>query len=122
MQHLTPEQRATLNRVLQERRLALEGELADHRQDLAALAPTLAERPQNSSAYPANANDREVEAALSDMDSAELAAVQRAQQHLQDDSFGICVDCAQPIPFARLMIEPEALRCVACASIFERKL
>lgn len=122
MQHLNPEQRATLNSVLKERRRALEGELADHRQDLATLTLTLAERPQNSSSYPANANDREVEAALSDMDSAELAAVRRAQQHLQDDHFGICVDCAQAIPFARLLIEPEALRCVACASIFERKL
>lgn len=122
MQHLNPEQRATLDRVLQERRRALEGELADHRQDIAALAPPLAERPQNSSDYPANANDREVETALSELDAVELAAVQRAQRHLHQDSFGICVDCAKPIPFARLLIEPEALRCVACASIFERKL
>lgn len=122
MQHLTPEQRAMLDHALQARRRALEVELAEHRQDLAELAPQLAERPQNSSAYPANANEREVEAALSDMDSAELAAVRLAQQHLHDDNFGICVDCAKPIPFARLLIEPEALRCVACASIFERKL
>jgi DnaK suppressor protein len=122
MQHLTSEQRATLDQVLQERRRTLEVELAEHRQDLAALAPTLADRAQNNSAYPPNANDREVETALSTLDAVELAAVHRAQKHLHDDNFGICVDCTQAIPFARLLIEPEALRCVACASIFERKL
>jgi DnaK suppressor protein len=122
MNHLSTEQRAILSGKLLERQHSLESDLAEHPQNLVGLGQAPRERGQNSSEFPANTNDREVETALSDMDLQELAAVQLAQQRVQDDNFGNCVDCAQPIPFARLLIEPEALRCVACAAIFERKL
>jgi DnaK suppressor protein len=48
----------------------------------------------------------------------ENTAGQRAQVHaalarLDAGTYGICVDCGQPIPDARLEVRPEAARCVA---------
>ena len=33
---------------------------------------------------------------------------------LAEDGFGLCAECEEPIPFARLMSMPEATVCVAC--------
>ncbi|MDT8956638.1 TraR/DksA family transcriptional regulator [Aeromonas caviae] len=34
---------------------------------------------------------------------------------------GICCDCDEPIPIARLHAEPDAPRCIECQTLFERK-
>ena len=65
------------------------------------------------------ASDREVDMALTDLDLRELDAVNGALLRLHDPAFGICVDCARAIPFDRLRIEPEALRCVPCETLHE---
>lgn len=49
-----------------------------------------------------------------------LSAVTEAQQRLQSGDYGVCVYGYQAIPFERLQIEPEALRCTACQSVTER--
>ena len=33
---------------------------------------------------------------------------------LRSDEFGLCAECDEPIPFARLMTVPESTVCVAC--------
>lgn len=35
---------------------------------------------------------------------------------LEDPDFGICVGCEEPIPIKRLLLMPESIRCVPCAS------
>jgi DnaK suppressor protein len=40
----------------------------------------------------------------------------RALQRIEGSEFGICTRCKEPIPIARLMVMPEAMRCVKCAS------
>ncbi|MBW1833433.1 MAG: TraR/DksA C4-type zinc finger protein [Deltaproteobacteria bacterium] len=34
---------------------------------------------------------------------------------IDDPDFGLCCECEEPIPFARLMIMPESDLCVKCA-------
>jgi len=34
---------------------------------------------------------------------------------INDPDFGLCRECEEPIPFARLMIVPESDLCVQCA-------
>lgn len=34
---------------------------------------------------------------------------------LNDDDFGMCLKCKQPIPIGRILIRPESLLCVNCA-------
>jgi len=46
----------------------------------------------------------------------ELASLERAQTKLDDPDFGLCRECEEPIPPARLMILPETDLCVECAA------
>lgn len=48
-----------------------------------------------------------------------LIAAHRARSVAQGD--GRCETCSEPIPAARLKAEPDALRCVECQTLFERK-
>ncbi len=45
------------------------------------------------------------------------ALIQRA---LEDEEFGLCEECGEKIPEARLMIMPEATRCVPCQQEMEQ--
>jgi len=40
---------------------------------------------------------------------------------IRDGTYGICADCRKRIPAARLMVKPEAARCVACQVEYERR-
>lgn len=48
-----------------------------------------------------------------------LIAAHRARAKTIGD--GICCDCDEPIPIARLQAEPDAPRCIECQTLFERK-
>lgn len=48
--------------------------------------------------------------------SRELTDIDAAFDRVADGTYGICRDCGQPIPAARLEIRPTADRCVSCAS------
>ena len=45
-----------------------------------------------------------------------LGNLNRVLSKIDDDDFGICLKCKQPIPIGRIMIRPESLLCVNCAS------
>jgi DnaK suppressor protein len=45
-----------------------------------------------------------------------LSRLERALRRIDDDhDFGLCSECCEPIPIKRLMLMPEATRCVRCA-------
>jgi len=48
-----------------------------------------------------------------------LHALKLALGRLDDDDFGLCVECDTPIPAARLLAVPESRMCVACAAKLE---
>jgi len=50
---------------------------------------------------------------------AELLRLQAALQRLEQDDYGICADCDEPISEGRLMIDLAADYCVQCASKHE---
>ena len=57
---------------------------------------------------------RELEFALDERETAELALVQAALNRIAQGTYGQCVDCGVEIPAARLHAAPEAARCIAC--------
>jgi len=59
--------------------------------------------------------------ALVSRDLAELANVEQALGRMADGSYGECVDCGNPIPYARLAAYPAARRCVACQEAAEKR-
>jgi DnaK suppressor protein len=70
--------------------------------------------------------DEAAQSALSDVGDAEqrrdieeLERVQAALRRLDAGVYGDCVDCAEPIPLARLRVQPAAERCAACQARHE---
>ncbi|GMV45580.1 MAG: hypothetical protein AMXMBFR66_09780 [Pseudomonadota bacterium] len=59
-------------------------------------------------------DERAIGIALGDIDRAELAEIDAALRRMDEDRYGLCIECENDIPFERLQAEPAALRCVAC--------
>jgi DnaK suppressor protein len=75
-------------------------------------------RPEDSTAQVTTA--RELEFAMDERETAELAAIQAALNRIEAGVYGQCVDCGKDIPAARLHAAPEAARCIACQEKAEK--
>lgn len=64
----------------------------------------------------------EVRSAEEDRDEGELREVEAALARLDAGQYGICVDCDEAIPLARLQARPSAARCVACQEQDEKRV
>jgi DnaK suppressor protein len=62
---------------------------------------------------------RDLEFAINEHETAELATIDAALARLQAGTYGQCTDCDANIPPARLDAAPEAARCVGCQEKFE---
>ena len=96
---LTSFQRSQLVRLIRRRREAL---LAELRED--AIAPPVTDADDFDAAR----------------DWGELRALDAALKRLEQGRYGICIDCAVDIPYARLEAAPEALRCAPCQERHEK--
>lgn len=116
---LTAAQLKELKDMLLTRRKALKGEMA---QNLANLAPAelSGSVSQDESARLKN-QTREVDAALTSLDAADLARIDRALEAMDEGTYGLCDECGCHIPFERLKIEPMTQHCVDCKSKWEQK-
>ena len=56
-----------------------------------------------------------IDEAVLDNSKQTLSKIERALTMIDDPDFGLCCECEEPIPFARLMIMPESHLCVKCA-------
>jgi len=61
----------------------------------------------------------EVIDALGNETRLELNKIAKALDQIENDTYGICVDCGQEIPLARLKVHPFADRCIRCATAAE---
>lgn len=69
-------------------------------------------QPEDSRAQVAT--ERELEFALGERETAELAAIEAALARIEAGTYGQCTDCGATIPAARLHASPDAQRCIAC--------
>lgn len=118
---LSGAQRAELERLLYTRLQTMQDQVTTHRQELGLVDHASALLAQDADDAPQRASDREVDQALTNIDQQQLDALGQALRRVHDADFGLCHDCELPIPYARLEVEPEAMRCVTCQAIFERK-
>jgi DnaK suppressor protein len=54
-------------------------------------------------------------------DDEELQALEEALARLEAGEYGVCIDCGEAIPIARLQAELQAQRCVRCQERIERQ-
>ncbi|KPU95133.1 molecular chaperone DnaK [Variovorax paradoxus] len=56
-----------------------------------------------------------------EIDRARLEEIEQAIARLASGRYGICEDCANEIPRARLLARPTAIRCTACQTATEAR-
>jgi DnaK suppressor protein len=56
-----------------------------------------------------------------EIDRTRLKDVDEAQQRMAEGGYGICTDCGEDIPRARLRAQPIAVRCAACQAALEAR-
>jgi DnaK suppressor protein len=65
-------------------------------------------------------SERELELILDDRETSEIRAIDAALERIEAGTYGECVDCGVQIPDQRLLVAPEAARCVGCQGKFEQ--
>lgn len=118
---LDPTDRGTLRSELLKRREALLAALALHQGGETRVQHARELLLQDGDDAPQRDADREVDLAFTDHERHELADIGAALQRLDADEYGVCTDCGADIPLARLKVQPQALRCVACESSQESR-
>lgn len=63
--------------------------------------------------------DRDILSSILSIDSEEMNELEEALKRLRDGTYGICVDCGNEIPEARLEARPTTVRCIDCQASLE---
>ncbi len=106
---------APYQQQLLDMRTALLAQIAAQRGGTISRAEAAADhfdQPDDSRAQ--EASERELEFALGERETAELAAIDAALARIDAGTYGQCTDCGVTIPVARLQASPEAWRCIPC--------
>lgn len=117
---LSAAQLKELKDMLLARRKALTAEMDQNIENLAPPEVNAGSVSQDENARLRN-QTREVDAALTNLDAADIARIDRALEAMDDGSYGFCVRCGCDIPFERLKIEPMTQHCVKCKSELEKE-
>lgn len=117
---MTHDQRLVLARLLQLRLVEMEQQRAGALQGLTQADSAQQRRLLDADDATQQAGVHEVEGSVSDIESEQFNAIRAALQRIHEADYGLCVDCQSAIPFERLSIEPQTLRCAPCESRHER--
>ena len=119
--HLSQSQRSVLAEALASRLVMLRSQHASQPPGLTQAERSSLAREEDAGEAMQRAGDREVEALVADIDSAEADAIEAALHRIHGIGYGRCAECDVAIPFERLRVEPQALRCVPCQTLREEQ-
>ena len=123
MRYMTIEQRETLQEWLKVRAAMLRREIAGAlRGSGSEAAIGLANHLEEIDDEAVADLESVIEVAEIERDARELREVERALARLHEPEYGVCADCGEDIPYARLSANPVATRCTACQERAERVL
>jgi len=122
MSRLTKSQRADIRDALVANRTAL---LEQVRNDLEQSGQTqyaeiLGRASGDSSDEALAVTLGDLSAARVDHEIRQLRELDAAMARIDTDDFGVCAECGEAIPAARLKANPAALRCVNCQELHEK--
>lgn len=90
--------------------LLTDAQRRDLTQELAAELGRISRRLELFEDTDADDRDQEEQQSLLEKQSVFDAALSR----IDTNSYGICIDCSEPIPYGRLILQPETERCANC--------
>lgn len=117
---LSQEQRIALFDLLQAQLASFERDRAAQLHGLTQAESARERLLQDADDARQRAGAHEVEAIVAEIDSEEYNDIRSALQRIHGADYGICIDCQTTIPFERLQLEPQTLRCITCQTIHER--
>jgi DnaK suppressor protein len=101
----------SLRQVLIKRRDALRKALAG---DLSLLKELREQSSGDVVDFALDSAQDEISSQLAEVESRELALIERALETMREGNYGICEGCEKPIPLARLQALPYATTCIEC--------
>lgn len=120
MPQLTLRECDSLARVLHERKQTMREEIA------AGLAGMREETYMDLLSGTSDAGDESLATLITDVanaevvrDATELRDILAAEARLAAGTYGICIDCEEPVPYVRLVAYPTAKRCIRCQRAHE---
>lgn len=116
---LTPGQHALLESTLLAQRQRVEQALQAQLGGADRVAHARELLAEDARELPAHEDERELDQARGDRLLTELRELDDALMRLRTPGYGRCVDCAAVIPFDRLQLQPQALRCTECQTAAE---
>jgi len=115
------EQIDQLQRIVRDRREALATEILDE------VAKSRDDTYANLAGPVTDTGDEAVADLIADLDNAEISRdlqeiseLEAARDRIAAGTYGVCADCGNAIDFARLRVQPAALRCVHCQRVHEK--
>jgi RNA polymerase-binding protein DksA len=118
-QVLSAEQRAWLAAELERRYRSLVEQSREHTGGLSRTEHAHEVLEQDADDAPQRESERELDFAQAERDQHELNLVGQAFLRVNSAAYGLCIDCGEPIGFARLEAQPWVLRCVRCEAARE---
>ncbi len=120
MNKLTPDQLAALRASLEERRLALLRQFAGRPNSEFNRTPAVEEVETSPADSASNRTLNQLEAEADEHRLAQLSSVRHALAKFDNDEYGECESCGEPIGYSRLEARPEARLCIACQTRLEQ--
>lgn len=100
---------------LEHQRAELLAQIAQQRGGKTSRADMAAEHFAHTEDSDAQVNTaRDLEFAINEHETAELAAIDKALARINAGTYGHCTECDATIPESRLNAAPEAARCIGC--------
>ena len=120
--HLTLAQRHDLARALRHKLQHIQDQQVRHQEGQTRIERAQDQYEPDWDDAAQRAPEVAVDRTIFDIEVKETDAMTRALAHVMDDSYGLCTDCQAEIPFERLKVEPQAVRCVTCETRHEKLL
>ena len=120
--HLSLTQRHEIARQLRDKLQQLQAQQIQHQEGQSRVDVARDQYETDWDDAAQHAPELAVDRSLFDIEVRQADAMARALEHVMDESYGLCTDCRAEIPFERLRVEPEAVRCVGCETRHERLL
>jgi len=119
MSNLTEEKLAYLKHLLDDRERALRANLHREVSEKDEFSEVASEAPDPGDSSFANLAVDLGNAAVT-RDITGLRAIEAARFRMENDTYGVCVNCETDIPYERLKVQPTAERCAPCQEMHEK--